>query len=495
MNFKFSKKFITNALLALVLIELLSFFAYFFDIFNTIIFFLLLAITLVLCLKKLEYGLYIVLTELFIGSTGYLFSLDFEGFSISLRMGLFLVVMAAWLLSVFKTKKVEFQKSSLFWWFWLFIIFLGWGLLNGKIAGHNFSDIFFDINAYIYFALIFVFFTAIKSSTQITRIFELMAASMIVLAGKSIFYYLVYAADLRFFSIDLYHWQRSTEGGQLAHLGHNLYRILFLSDIYALISIFIFGSILVFAVTKKIMLDKYTTNIFYLVVGLSSLVVVISFFRSFWAALLLTLVYAVAYLIYKIKTKRKIVVMLALVLLLFLALEAVIVFGVSQGLQKWVVKTDLVTQKDIFSSDDPGIVGRMNLLLPLWHKFTKAPVLGHGFGTTVSFLTTDPRHYNQQYITYAFEWGYFDIAIKIGIIGLLTYLIFIWKIFSSGSKLLYTDDPQKKSIIVGLLIGLVALILTHGVSPYLNHPLGIGYLLLAAVIFYVLGNEKINQKK
>jgi len=489
MLLNFNKKFLKYSVLVLLIIELASFLGYYFDVINVAVFLLILLATLVLSLKKFEYGLYIILAELFVGSSGYLFSLDFSSFSLSLRIGLFLVVMAVWLFKLIKTRKLEFRNSNLFRWYWLLIIFLGWGFINGLLADRNFSDIFFDINAYIYFALIFAFFDGIRSWQQVKTIYEIMLASLIILSAKAVFYYFVYAADLRFFSIDLYHWQRSTEGGQLAHLGHNLYRILFLSDIYPLMAIFIFGAIYLYFRHKKIEFNKFNKKLVGAAILLSCLIIVLSFFRSFWAALVLTLIFGIIFLIKKVKIKSGKTLLLAGLLVILLVLEVGIVFGVSQGLQKYVVKHDLITQKDIFSSDDPGIVGRLSLLRPLVHKFLEKPMSGHGFGTTVSFLTTDPRHFNKQYITYAFEWGYLDIAIKIGLVGLLVYIWFILRIFLNGCKLIDGEDKEKQAVVAGLLLGLVALVLTHGVSPYLNHPLGIGYLMFLAASFHALQNS------
>ncbi|MBS4001152.1 MAG: hypothetical protein KGZ71_11795, partial [Desulfobulbaceae bacterium] len=55
-----------------------------------------------------------------------------------------------------------------------------------------------------------------------------------------------------------------------------------------------------------------------------------------------------------------------------------------------------------------------------------------------------------------------------------------WKNFKMGLKKIKTDE---KPLIFGLIFGLIALVITHFVSPYLNHPLGIGYLILCSLIF------------
>ena len=77
-------------------IFLLSFLGYVFPILNNIIFWLIFFITLALSLKKIEYGTFILLTELFIGVKGYLFSFNIGGFVLSLRIALFVLVFLIW---------------------------------------------------------------------------------------------------------------------------------------------------------------------------------------------------------------------------------------------------------------------------------------------------------------------------------------------------------------------------------------------------------------
>jgi len=43
------------------------------------------------------------------------------------------------------------------------------------------------------------------------------------------------------------------------------------------------------------------------------------------------------------------------------------------------------------------------------------------------------------------------------------------------------NDPNRY-IFFGVLVGLLAVVITHGVSPYLNHPLGIGVVMLVSVM-------------
>src|SRR3989338_11395442 len=84
--------------LVFLLAELISYTGYFFPALNTVGFFVLVAAALALSLRRLEYGLYFVLADLILGGkSGALFSFQYEGFFLSLRMALFITVMGVWL--------------------------------------------------------------------------------------------------------------------------------------------------------------------------------------------------------------------------------------------------------------------------------------------------------------------------------------------------------------------------------------------------------------
>ena len=89
------KNYFRTTLIFLIFSELLSIFAWLLPEFNLAAFLFVLAITLVLSLKKLEYGILIAGGELIIGSYGYLFSLEYGSTLISVRLGIFMVVMFA----------------------------------------------------------------------------------------------------------------------------------------------------------------------------------------------------------------------------------------------------------------------------------------------------------------------------------------------------------------------------------------------------------------
>ena len=101
--------------------------------------------------------------------------------------------------------------------------------------------------------------------------------------------------------------------------------------------------------------------------------------------------------------------------------------------------------------------------------------------------TSDPRivasNATGKYTTYALEWGWLDIWLKLGLFGFLAYLLLIGKILKSGFMFLEnSEDAKKRNITLGLVIGLIVIMCVNIFTPYLNHPLGIAYLIFMSVI-------------
>ena len=151
----------------------------------------------------------------------------------------------------------------------------------------------------------------------------------------------------------------------------------------------------------------------------------------------------------------------------------------------------LLSERAKTVSGEAGVSSRWSLLPELWGEIKKAPIRGQGFGAEVTYKSSDPRVLEKNpdgfYTTYAFEWGWLDVWLKIGFLGLLTYLVLIflivhkiiWPVIKEGKFNLNFENGFKLS----LAVGLAAISIINFFSPYLNHPLGIGYLLLLTSLY------------
>ncbi|EKD46172.1 MAG: hypothetical protein ACD_68C00120G0001, partial [uncultured bacterium] len=147
-------------------------------------------------------------------------------------------------------------------------------------------------------------------------------------------------------------------------------------------------------------------------------------------------------------------------------------------------------------SGEAAARSRWNLIPPLWQNIKQAPILGLGFGAKTTFTTPDPRYLainpSGQLSTYSLEWAYLDIIVEMGAIGLLVILIFAGKIVWRGYKnLIKNNDNFSQAVIFGLLTSLIIVLTTHFFTPYLNHPLGLGILIAATVVFEISGQNDV----
>ncbi len=512
-------KYFKTSLLFISFALILSFIAYFFPLFNKVTFFVILALTLILTLEKLEYGLYILLAELFIGSKGYLFYFDWGGTSVSLRIALFLIVMGVWFAKrvIARTPPWRGTKQSqsdeiatprqnggarndgLMKWYWILFAFIAWGFIWGLIRGNSFQNLFFDFNGWLYFGIIFPLIDIIKSREQIENILQIFTAAVTVIIIKTFFFLYVFSHGLEVPIFPIYHWLRQFLIGEITLMPSGFYRIFFQSQIYLLIGFFIFSALLIWqkkapfpspppvegGERKKYSPPLVGGVINYWLLAIGSLTsILVSFSRSFWIGLAFGLLVLLIFLIVlKFSFKKIIKIGLCGIAVLVISLAAVFATAQFPFPEPKEISFASMFSDRLTDLDEAAVRSRWDLLPPLGRAIVKHPIIGSGFGATVTYKSSDPRAIQVNpggiFTTYAFEWGYLDIMLKIGLAGLVVYLLLIGKIWRSGWLL----GRSGEFIPLGLLLGLAAILATNFFSPYLNHPLGIGYIMLCGVIF------------
>lgn len=458
-------------LLAILLVEIVSLIGYYLPIFNIIGFLCVILVTSILSFYKIEYSLYFLLTELFIGGKGYLFSLEYGDTLISIRIALFILLFLFWIGKLIMKKKIDFLFSS-FRNYWLFLmVFVVWGIMNAFLNNNIFSNIFFDANAWFFVFLIFPAFDIVKDKRMIKNILQILFASIFLLSLKTLLVLSIFT-NLGWregtWSYGFYRWIRETGVGEVTLMGDNFFRVFFQSQVWILVGFFVVLSFF-FLESKLINKKNILLN---LLLSISFAAIVISYSRSFWVGGVGALILFFIFLFYSKQKKNKIFCFSRrLLFVIFIGLFIIyLISPASIGLLGDRTKLN----------NESAVSSRWNLLNPLWSEVKENWLLGAGFGKTITYKTEDPRFLEISpdglNTTYAFEWGYLDIWLKLGIGGLLAYLILLGKIFYEG--LIHT---RKDIFFVGLLAGLVALCITNVFSPYLNHPLGIGYIVLLSV--------------
>ena len=529
----------------LVFVELLSFFGWILPEFGAICFFVILLLTLILSLKNLEYGLYILFAELFIGSKGYLFSLEIGDVFVSIRIGLFLIIISVWVYKFIKKylsnrchpelstchpelspvpdwnsragvsgSRNKFRMTKEF-------ILLGavilWAFVWGLIQGNNFGNVFLDFNNWLYFLLIFPVLDVAKNSRNfIKNILNILIACVIWIFIKSIILLYIFSHQFVWALPEVYKWVRDTLVGEITFAGNGFWRVFIQSQIYSLLLFFI--------LLPKLKDSRFLKNnnlliTYYLLLITFLTTILLSYARSYWVALAITLLlyywllWATIPQYCGMKAELSIILLLKIKFLKFIKLNIkillitltsfVIIFLVI-NLPPKIEQGNLANLLGRRATEvEAAASSRINQLKPLLYAIAKHPLIGSGFGTEVTYKSDDPRILGN-YTTYAFEWGYLDLVLKFGLVGLGIYLYLIFKILRRLiisnfqfpiSKQILNSKPQLLITNYGLRIGfglaLVALLVVNIFSPYLNHPLGIGFVILCSSIIIKEKTPKI----
>ena len=224
-------------LLAITIIELLSFGAYFYSLLKLIGAILIAVITLYLTIRNLENGLLILFAELIIGSKGHLFELG----SISIRMIIFAIIMLAYLIKLFNKEErqrlvlqiKEFKATK-----YLIVLasFILLALLAAFYNHNNLSNIFVDFNAWLFFLLIFPILSVYyQAKTEVYERLKTVAVASFVWLGVETFIILyIFTHNLGIIS-DLYLWLRRTGVAEITPTLGSWPRIFIQSQIYAAI--------------------------------------------------------------------------------------------------------------------------------------------------------------------------------------------------------------------------------------------------------------------
>ncbi|MFC1615363.1 hypothetical protein ACFL2L_01040 [Patescibacteria group bacterium] len=530
-------KYFRLTILFLILTEIFSFCGFLYSDFNKMCFLAIILITIILSLKKMEYGIYILLAELFVGSFGYLFFYETGGISVSLRLGLFISVMSVWLAKVLTSKEhrlgfiKKLKNNKFIKYYFIFFAFLVWGVIWGILRKNGIDNVFFDANSYIYFALIFPFLDVIKNKDQIKIIIEILFASAIVISVKTLFLLFVFSHKMYYVMEFLYKWIRDYRLGEITEWQGGFYRVFSQSHIYVLIALF--AVILLNTKQRESVVSAETHELtrirtrkarMLILYVLFFSIVLVGLSRSFWVGGLMAGIVMIAILLFVIKYPIRKLIKFILSLILCGVASIIFIFMLVKFPYP---KENIDFSISLFSSRASAITGesgassRWNLLPVLTKATFKHPIIGSGFGSAVTYTSNDPRvrasSPTGDYTTYAFEWGYLDIIFKIGLAGMLAYLLLVWKILAKayfylksevcGNEAGFADrSPVSTSassrggristqnsrgvylpkLVFWLIIGLIVILATSIFSPYMNHPLGIGYIMLATAILSVV---------
>lgn len=435
---------------------------------------------------RLRYGIYFCLAELVIGSQGYILAASFGEFTVSLRLGLFLIVMLAAVIDVMRQRQLFLLRSSYWKWFLLLVASLGVGLIVALIFGNGLRNIFFDANGYLYIGLFFAISQGIRRPEHLVTIFCIIIAGVTILTLQTLLVVFIFShpSVFQYYLTDVYRWIRDFRIGEITRLPNGFYRVFFQSDIYV---------VFILILTQINLMRRWQ---WWSAVGTMATVLLLflSSSRSFWLATCAILGILWAWYWWSQPTQRtglwlSIVTTFAGFIVAYSIILAVINVPLG-GSGSGVSAASLLTERTDNPLTEVAGGSRMALLKPLLQKNFEHPILGSGFGTTVTYATKDPRALASNpgglYTTYAFEWGYLDLWLKLGLFGLTCYAIILSFVIVRSISMTKQAMSDRAEFRYGALVvtgfGTMAVALVHALTPYLNHPLGLGWIVVACVI-------------
>lgn len=430
-----------------------------------------LAVAAAVFYKNFSAGVAIVIAELVAGSFGHLF--NFPG-GVSVRMGLFALALAATAIRLVRYPTERAAVREFLWRpVWLVgALAIGWGTIYG-LALHG-RGALADANAYAFFLLFPTVFLTLRDAPGRRLNFETIlgavtASSLLTLAVFTAFTHALPEPILAF----VYKWVRDYGLGEITRAPGGFYRVFFQTQLWNLIA-FLAGPAALIWLRKK--------NLFYhsvVAVGLSAAVVFVSFSRTFWLAALAAMALGFIFILARreFRGSRR---AYAVILLALLAFGLALPFVLSRS-----VGGAVLTRANPLLGE-AAVDSRMNLLKVMLPAALKSPILGYGFGKELTYKTLDPRllalYPDGNYTTAAFEWGWLDFWLKMGLIGPVFFIWLVGLLLWRGYKKIRGAATANSWPVIGLLVAIIGISLAHVFSPWLNHPLGIGLLLIAGAI-------------
>lgn len=492
-----------KSFLLIILAELISFaLLWLKDVIDLRLYFfiILFAFFLVLGFFKFKWLVLITVGELIIGSKGHLFAIDINGINISIRLALFIAVITTWFITTDRKKILDaivdgFKQNKLL--FWLAIVG-AFAFVFAIIQRTPASDIFFDINGWLFFAYLFPWSCALKTIGDINDVLQIFFAGAIAITAKTLIFLYVFAHQMPL-ALVLYRWGRDTLWGEFTFIENGISRIFSQSQIY-IVAIFLICAVLLFLKNKISFRDKQTRFLVLTLIWLAA-VIIASLSRSFWVGLAAALVIFILSmnLLWQCTYKKQ--------------AGAILTFAVcaltGYGLVVAIINFPFPKTSGFFDpaaaiekrfTQDEAVSSRWNQLPELKKMIFQHPLIGSGWGKSITYFSSDPRIKTEvnptgRYTTYAFEWGYLDMLVKIGLIGVILYLLLIFSLLRNiVLQFKKNNSAEKSALLIGLGLGLIMFSIVHFFSPYLNHPLGIGYVVLLIVIVKIASNDAKNAK-
>lgn len=437
--------------------------------------------------KFLRYIIYFIIVEAILGGAGRIFAVK----SLSFRMILYILAFAVFGLIVIIDRRQVFSRlrrmdtNSI-----LIILFGLWIILTAAhgyfISKNSLAQVVGDVTGYASLALLILFSFTFDNKLKIDFIMKLTAFSIVIQAiALLIIHYLLGFGVLYFDTMN-----NILQGLYIGHLA-NVYpgaiRVFFKSSVYLQIG-FVF---LVALLSHE--RNKQRRILLYIGLILVSYAVIISFTRGFWLGAVIA---AVLYLMCRqVKDVLKTIAVIICGVVVMIGLSAAVYgnfnvayslasrVGINVKVPSAVKEKKTATPEADSEVEDLSAEYRQKLTATMVKRIESDPVVGDGFGVVLKDIGQKQSRN---------EYMYLDIIMEQGVIGLALYMglfLVMLKQWLDIRKRCY--DKSKLYILDAFMVSLIGLIITSGINPFLNNPIGITYLIMCVSAIKVYREENL----
>lgn len=401
---------------------------------------------------------YIIIIELVLGGSGRLLSV---GSFITLRYVLYFAALCYYgMVKVFKIG--EKDKNIFYDVVYIFFFFFIISLINGLLKGHPISLIITSSKGFLYLLMIFPLTFFIDDSKKVDNVVKIFTSSCVVLAVLSIFMFIIFSLIPSSYN-SINPLLLKLDYGFLS-IRYGLPSIFFKTSPYVAIAFII--ELFIYSNIKEKRNVHSLIKIFILFLGC-----VITMTIGIWIAVIFGVFLTV---VFSKGKQKKVLIMI----IIFTGLVVLFFFS------EYIIQT-IFNRVNI---NDRSFIIKFNQLSTLLEVWKNNIIFGSGFGKSIVFnIGQDVRQME------IFELFWIGLLVNMGIAGLLSFVYMILKVMIKAYQLSTETIYYHSILIKALIIGLVQMCIISSVNPFLNNPIGIGYLLIVMLSVNAHYNNKGNR--
>jgi len=413
---------------------------------------------------------FIIIYELVLGGSGRVIML---GSQITIRYFLFFIAMLYYFIVILKDifiYKLSFKalikkrlnRNLVFLIIFLFLFL--YAIFNGYRNGNPISDIFTSSKGFFYILMLFPFSLFVDSKEKAKKLVKAFINSTVILAIITFVIFIIYGLNnetYNIFGVVLNKWSY----GYIALRG-GFPAVFMKTSPYMAVALIYELNMFINGIEKKTKGKMF--NIFILLEG-----IICTMSMGIWiaSAVGFTLVVIISIFNRKnIKTVGGKSIFMEL-------LPMIIIVVISQIIFNQVFSDYIVTVIDNrIDTADSSYVVKADQLIKLTSLWLENIFFGKGYGVRVFFELGKFR--SESMIQFELFWN--QLLVNMGLVGFLSYMLVIFEpvfVFLKG-MLKNKYNVQDIIFILTLSIGIFMMCIISSVNPFMNNPIGIGYLVL-----------------